>query len=255
MRHRNVGKAGFSLVELSIVLVILGLLVGGVLGGRSLVRAAELRSVGEEYSQIETAVITFKGKYGQLPGDITIATRLWSDTANGNGDAIYDYPDGPNQFGESFTFWQHLALAGLIPGQYTGMARGGSQEDALIGVNVMGSRFTGAGWGAYTIQDADLATMSSVGWYQRHYGNIFQIGGKFEDWEYGAPIFTPEDAHYIDSKFDEGTPSKGNIVGRYWDDECGTAITGAVTSTNLETRYRLTDTTAQCAIAFVPIFR
>ncbi len=53
----------FSLVELSIVLVILGLLVGGVLSGQSLIRAAELRSITEDYARYVTATHTFKDKY------------------------------------------------------------------------------------------------------------------------------------------------------------------------------------------------
>ncbi|MGB1540395.1 MAG: prepilin-type N-terminal cleavage/methylation domain-containing protein, partial [Rickettsiales bacterium] len=66
-------KAGFSLVELSIVLVILGLLTGGILGGQSLIRAAELRSVSKEYEKYQTAINIFKDKYFALPGDFNNA--------------------------------------------------------------------------------------------------------------------------------------------------------------------------------------
>ncbi|MGB1539971.1 MAG: prepilin-type N-terminal cleavage/methylation domain-containing protein, partial [Rickettsiales bacterium] len=54
---------GFSLVELSIVLVILGLLTGGILGGQSLIRAAEMRAIATEYDAWKTAVNVFKDKY------------------------------------------------------------------------------------------------------------------------------------------------------------------------------------------------
>src|ERR1700712_5143764 len=82
---------GFSLVELSIVLVILGLLVGGVLSGQSLIRAAELRSVTTEYQRYTTAVGTFRDKYFALPGDMNNAASFgWKDgagssVANGDG--------------------------------------------------------------------------------------------------------------------------------------------------------------------------
>lgn len=62
--------AGFTLLELSIVLIIIGLLVGGVLVGRSLIRAAELRATITQIEQLQTAVRTFQEKYNALPGDI-----------------------------------------------------------------------------------------------------------------------------------------------------------------------------------------
>src|SRR5690349_20889612 len=68
---------GFSLVELSIVLVILGLLTGGILAGQSLIRAAELRSVVTEYQRFITASHTFRDKFGGIPGDFRSATRFW----------------------------------------------------------------------------------------------------------------------------------------------------------------------------------
>ncbi|MFN7611184.1 MAG: type II secretion system protein, partial [bacterium] len=61
-------RAGFSLIELAIVLVILGLLVGGIMSGQSLIRAAELRSVTSDLSRYESAVYTFRDKYSDLPG-------------------------------------------------------------------------------------------------------------------------------------------------------------------------------------------
>ncbi|MBY6117485.1 prepilin-type N-terminal cleavage/methylation domain-containing protein [Mameliella alba] len=70
-------RSGFSLVELSIVLVILGLLIGGVLTGQNLIRAAELRSVMTEFKTYQTAVMTFRDKYFALPRDMTNATDFF----------------------------------------------------------------------------------------------------------------------------------------------------------------------------------
>src|ERR1700754_5054766 len=78
-RHRH----GFTLVELSIVLVILGLLVGGVLAGQSLIRAAELRSISTDTTQYRTALFSFREKYNALPGDMINATSFWGDRATG----------------------------------------------------------------------------------------------------------------------------------------------------------------------------
>ncbi len=78
-------RRGFSLVELSIVLVILGLLVGGILAGQSLIRASELRSVSTDLQRFQTSMAAFKDKYFGLPGDITNATSFWGARDNNDG--------------------------------------------------------------------------------------------------------------------------------------------------------------------------
>src|SRR5438552_4058186 len=80
-------RQAFSLVELSIVLVILGLLVGGILSGQSLIRAAELRSVTTEFSRYLAAVQSFKDKYFALPGDMANATAFWGIAGGTGSDA------------------------------------------------------------------------------------------------------------------------------------------------------------------------
>ncbi len=66
---------GFTLIELSIVLVIIGLIVGGVLVGQDLIHAAALRAVISEKDRFSAAIYTFQGKYGYLPGDFPNASR------------------------------------------------------------------------------------------------------------------------------------------------------------------------------------
>ena len=137
-------KHAFSLVELSIVLVILGLLTGGILTGQSLIRASELRSVTTEYQRYITATQTFRDKYFALPGDMNNATRFWGDdnaacadaaipngtpgTCNGNGNGGLEWA-GASATGERFQFWKHLSLAGVIEGTYSGLA--GSNASGL----------------------------------------------------------------------------------------------------------------------------
>ena len=70
--------SAFSLVELSIVLVILGLLTGGILAGQSLIRAAQLRAVSTEYSRYVASINSFRDKYFGWPGDLRNATAFWS---------------------------------------------------------------------------------------------------------------------------------------------------------------------------------
>jgi prepilin-type N-terminal cleavage/methylation domain-containing protein len=77
-------KKGFTLVELSIVLVILGLLAGGVLAGQSLIRAAELRSVTTQLEQYSTAIYAFRDRYFAIPGDEEFARRAWHAVIDGD---------------------------------------------------------------------------------------------------------------------------------------------------------------------------
>lgn len=126
--------SAFSLVELSIVLVILGLLTGGILAGQSLIRASEIRSVSADLQRLHSAVYSFRDKYMAFPGDMPNATRFWgvragtgsdltchqtigstTGTCNGDGDGRIEFITGDSaMFGERFLAMQHLARAGLM---------------------------------------------------------------------------------------------------------------------------------------------
>jgi prepilin-type N-terminal cleavage/methylation domain-containing protein len=89
---------GFTLIELSIVLVIIGLLVGGVLVGRHLIRAAELSQFSSEVQELNLKITVFKDKYGGKPGDLDKASQFFSscvdiggNTCNGDGGGTTDY--------------------------------------------------------------------------------------------------------------------------------------------------------------------
>ena len=92
-------QSGFTLIELSIVLVIVGLIVGGVLVGRDLIKAAELRKQVSQLNEYTTAANTFMIKYGSLPGDVPYATRVEIGLPSPNGfgpslDALCGMGDG-----------------------------------------------------------------------------------------------------------------------------------------------------------------
>ena len=262
--------SGFSLVELSIVLVILGLLTGGILTGQNLIRAAELRSVTTEYANHKTAINTFRDKYFSLPGDMTNATAFWgaahttpatcpgtagtgTETCDGDGDGDIEFPAGASEFGESFTFWQHMANAGLVEGNYTGVAAAGGVDDSIIGTNVPSSKLSSAGWsiegiGSFDITDTDF--------YEGSYGNIFYFGAKIPDEVTGAPILSPEEAWNIDTKLDDSKPGTGvlRIMENQGDATAGQGCTNADPSNAAALAstvdYDLLSTGTECTLIF-----
>lgn len=247
-------KHGFSLVELSIVLVILGLLTGGILAGQSLIRAAELRSVSTELSKYKAAYNSFRDKYFAFPGDMANATKFWgstpacpgtagtgTQTCNGDGDgAIAETTTTANHYAENFTFWQHLANAGLIEGSYTGRIGPAGIYDSSRD-NVPASKLPNGLWFAFAWNTTFSGTAQFDGSYQ---DNMLQFGASSGG--SGSPgnvLLKPEELWNIDSKLDDGKPAFGRIRGRFW-----AGCTTATASTQTNADYALSTNTQQCVM-------
>lgn len=110
--RRPAPQAGFTLVEIAIVLVIIGLLLGGVLKGQSLIDSARVKNIIQQSTSLTSAVNAYQDKFRALPGDdVQGTTHAPGATGNGNGDGqIAEYQLAP----------QHLALAGFITGSFNG---------------------------------------------------------------------------------------------------------------------------------------
>ena len=119
-------QAGFTLIEIAIVLVIIGLLLGGVLKGQELINSAKVKNLSADFKNTPVFIYGYQDKFKALPGDdANVATHVTGGTActpaaaglcaPGNG--IIDGAWNATAItSESFVFWQHVRLAGLAPG-------------------------------------------------------------------------------------------------------------------------------------------
>ena len=101
-------QAGFTLVEIAIVLIIIGLLIGGIIKGTAMITNAKVKKLVGDFDGMRAAILTYQDKFGMLPGDENDPNTPPGDTNNGNNDGQILEAAG----------WaiQDLRLAGIIPG-------------------------------------------------------------------------------------------------------------------------------------------
>ena len=122
---------GFTLVEMAIVLVIIGLLLGGILKGQELITSARVRNIADQNSGVQAAYYGFIDRYRQVPGDwgATNAVKAipgvtTGGNANGRLDAV-----GGNAYIEALALWEHLSKSRFIQGNFEGGTAAPSQDD------------------------------------------------------------------------------------------------------------------------------
>ena len=108
-------ESGFTLIELAIVLVIIGLLLGGVLKGQELINSAKVKNMANDFKNIQIQIYSYQDKFRALPGDDKAATVNVAATADGNGNGVIEGAWNATS-GEAFNFWQHIRKAGLATG-------------------------------------------------------------------------------------------------------------------------------------------
>jgi prepilin-type N-terminal cleavage/methylation domain-containing protein len=246
-------RHAFSLVELSIVLVILGLLVGAVLTGKELIRAAALRSLVSDISRYRTATFAFRDKYFGLPGDIYNATAIWGSAGGTGSDAACDSAisatsaavcNGNNDgeiesnaavpFSERFYAWKELANAGLIEGNYTGHSNGAQGTAQLKG---------GVNAPAIKLDNISALTFAWAAGPMSGNSEMYDGGYNFNTL-YLGPVLEPEDAWNIDTKLDDGSPVTGSMfAGKSTGTFMPNCTTTAVSAT---AQYNVTNTNLLC---------
>jgi prepilin-type N-terminal cleavage/methylation domain-containing protein len=197
----NSRERGFTLIEIAIVLVIIGLLLGGVLKGQELITGARVRNLIQQQDGVKAAYFGFLDRYRALPGDYGSAVaNIKGTTADGNGNGQIQSSGATNV--ESILAWEHLAKSGFINGSYVYSA---SQTDASNPKNPY------------------------AGFMQLAYDNKYAAGGAGTPSRHNlktGPNIPVEIAAELDRKVDDGAPYTGAFqFSDYAGDSGGAAIT------------------------------
>ena len=248
-RKRNT-ESGFSLVELAIVLIIIGLIVGGVLKGQDLVESAQVNALQTQLNEIRVASNTFQTKYEAMPGDMPFADLFAPSgeifSGNGNGRLDNDGADGTRNGAISGTtntneptaFWLHLAQAGLLGGISIDC---GAPETCTVNTTTGLNARVG---GYYTIAWDDVGGEADV---RSHW---IVLG---EDPETGninsSAVITPLQLRSIDVRSDDGRPNTGLVLG-LGNDGASTDAVNCATGTDDTATYTPEDEAKACYAAF-----
>lgn len=227
IQQRRAEQAGFTLVELSIVLVIIGLIVGGVLAGQDMIKAAEIRATISQIEEFNTATNTFRDKFRAMPGDIAQGAA----TNFGLPDAANRAANGVNQNGL-------LECSVAAPAVCTGANRNFGAETALFwrdlsaknlienSLNVADSTVAGGAGGNITpggaddlfnfLPEAKMGKGNYITAFSASGRNFYQLTGitsiAVASGAYTlANALTPQESFNIDAKMDDGKPASGTV--------------------------------------------
>lgn len=206
---KNTHTQGFTLIELSIVLVIIGLIAGGILVGQDMIKGAEIRSTVKQIEQINAAMNTFRDKYRFLPGDLSAAAATQFGFAArtgavGRGDGNSYISGGTatatDLNSETVLAWVDLNRVALLDGSYTVGA-----DAAAVAANPDAVKTF--------LPEAKLGRGNVITVYSAVGSNFYQIGG-VDSVAAGVPTLratlTPQEAYNLDQKMDDGIPATGS---------------------------------------------
>lgn len=225
-------KNGFSLYEMSVVILILALIIAGVMGGQNILHQSRLQRVLIEWNEYLNAVNSFYDEYAQLPGDINNASTFLNTSNNGNGNGIIESS-------ERYFAWEHLSLAERIPGA---AYNGTSDEPSL-----------------------DVITINASWILQSLSTSLYRIGANTTNaliLNNGATVNSPaisaSDAQIIDNKGDDGLATSGSILSYGVDgsnacvrDNDGTGVIVQGSVNGIGSDYDLSETNPYCVMWFL----
>lgn len=210
-------KHGFTLIELSIVLVIIGLIIGGGLVGKDLIDSAKQRSFISQLDRYTSAINTFKLKYNCLPGDCSNAVTFGLGQVSGpgqNGDGNGQIRSSLSEFGgswwqshEKVNLWFHMASAGLVESGFQGWTS--TQPTTVEGMrNYFPTPAIGVG-------GANLPAIVPFSMDSKNGLALVAIYGNPAVPDGYSYTLTALEAYNLDQKLDDGLPQTGNIRPTY----------------------------------------
>lgn len=237
-------ESGFTLVELSLVILIIGLLAVGVLQGQDLIRAASIRSAVSQIDSMEIATNSFRVKFGFIPGDIpqskASAFGLTNVAGVGNGNSSIEGLSGAGCDGERPLFWAHLSEEEMLEGFTLDGAQGG-YTIATDGVSNSG-----------TFPVSELGLNSGMMAYTDTDRNHYLHIGLQDNASSGAcsaiNTLTPAEAYGVDNKLDDGDPTRGVVTAQ---SDIATTLATSATAGCLAasvSEYNLGDDSILCQI-------
>lgn len=187
VQPRSLNKqSGFTLIEIAIVLLIIGLLLGGIMKGQEMINSARVRSIATDLTGIQTAWVSFQDRYRTLPGDFSKAsTHIAAGTVDGNANAKIDDAN------EAGAVWQHLALSGFISGDFDGAAAGATSDTSCAETTCPSNPYSGF----YKITNSTNALGATNAAHE------LATGGNL-------PVIV---AYELDMKIDDGQPDSGKV--------------------------------------------
>lgn len=246
---KNSRKA-FTLIELSIVLIIIGLLIVAITSGSSLIRNAKLRSITNEAKQYQVAVNSFFMKFDEYPGDFNqaIGTGDLAAVAGNNNDLIEWENAQAATAGEGSNAWLHLMQADILPSDaITSLDTAAEVAEMLDATSATNDLNPGTHFPS--------SAENAAGWVFGNNGtiNYVYITGSLTDAFAGAgpvvaaptlsAVLNTADAYSIDNKSDDGSRTTGDIIETLGGD-C--ADNGTVSQYDLTTD----SSTKPCALGF-----
>jgi len=205
-------ESGFTMTELSIVIVIIGVIVTMIIYGKDKVDNAKVMSVIRDINNYKSAIDSFKFKYSEYPGDFRSATSYWAtcidggaNTCNGDGDGIIE--ETGNENGRS---WQHMGLADVIDGEFTGDV---IDNSTVIGNHLPASNMDNAGY--------DLVTKTNI---TKNFNMALTLA-RVNAFGLKGGAIKAIDANSIDKKIDDGLASGGHVFATAELDGGGSPVT------------------------------
>lgn len=245
MKNKTYSQKGFSMTELSVVIVVMALILASVITGSTLIERARIRAIISEVTNFKLAVNSFNAKYDSYPGDFNEASEYWNGSTDGNADGNIQFVNASNNY-EGYIAWQSLSYAKMLNNPYVGTRTDGV---AQLAIDIPESK-TGGGYffeyGTHGFSNRNLLVLGTP------------IDINVADTALTVDgILTPNQAFEVDSKMDDGSPISGNIRGQEGTNSVAESCVNVDPDNNLATTdddiYDLSQEGTNCSVGFVAI--